>query len=258
MRFLIFNIIGSILIALAFSCARQEMEKAEINSVMVLVPSGEFMMGGESEDDHMPVHKVYIDSFFMDKYEVTNAQYQNYCDETGEPLPEFWGMDQFHCGPDFPDYPVVGINWSEANKYAEWAGKRLPTEAEWEYAARGGLVDNNYPYGPEADTSKACFTFKGVTKGSMPVGSYPANGFGLHDMSGNVVEWVADYYDKDYYKISPENNPSGPEDGKFKVIRGGGWHSGPYCNRVYFRNALRSNWHDIAVGFRCARDAIAE
>jgi len=222
---------------------------------MVLIPAGEFMMGGESEDDHMPVHKVYIDSFYLDKYEVTNAEYQKYCDETGEPLPEFWGMARFHCGPEFPNYPVVGISWSEANKYAEWAGKRLPTEAEWEYAARGGLVNNNYPYGTDADTSRARFTFEGKTGGSLTVGSYPANGFGLHDMSGNVVEWVADYYDKDYYKVSPENNPAGPEDGKFKVIRGGGWHSGPYCNRVYFRNALRPNWHDIAVGFRCARDA---
>jgi iron(II)-dependent oxidoreductase len=225
---------------------------------MVLIPAGEFMMGHDSEGDHSPVHKVYIDSFYMDKYEVTNAQFQKYCEETESNYPEYWGMEEFKSGPEFPNHPVVGISWSEANKYAEWAGKRLPTEAEWEYAAHGGLVDNNYPYGPEPDTSKARFTFEGKTEGSMPVGSYPPNGFGLHDMSGSVVEWVSDYYDGEYYNNSPEKNPAGPEDGKFKVIRGGGWHSGPYCNRVYFRNALRSNWRDIAVGFRCAKDAATE
>jgi iron(II)-dependent oxidoreductase len=226
------------------------------NSEMALIPAGEFMMGGDTEDDHMPIHKVYVDSFYLDRYEVTNVQFQRYCQETDAEYPEYWGMEEFHCGPDFPDYPVVGVSWREAGDYAEWAGKRLPTEAEWEYAARGGLADNNYSYGGDADTSKANYSVKGREwKGTVPVGSYPPNGFGLFDMTGNVVEWVADFYDEDYYRNSPDKNPTGPEDGKFKVIRGGGWHSGSYCTRVYFRNALRSGWRDIAVGFRCARDA---
>ena len=250
-------LITAVFILAAFSIPGAEENNKSIgnNSDMVLIPAGEFIMGGDTEDDHLPAHKVYIDSFYIDKYEVTNAQFQKYCEETNAEYPEYWGMEEFHSGPDFPDHPVVGISWSEARDYAEWAGKRLLTEAEWEYAARGGLIDNNYSYGPESDTSKANYAVKGQKrKGCVPVGSYPPNGFGLYDMTGNVVEWVSDYYDKNYYKNSPNKNPSGPEDGKFKVIRGGGWHSGPYCTRVCFRNALRAGWRDIAVGFRCARD----
>jgi iron(II)-dependent oxidoreductase len=255
MRFLTNVTIGAMIISSSIVCAQQKGDKMKVDKDMVMIPAGEFMMGGDTEDDHMPVHKVYIDSFYMDKYEVTNAQYRKYCEETGAEYPEYWDMEEFHCGPDFPDHPVVGISWSEAKKYAEWAGKRLPTEAEWEYAARGGSIDNNYSYGTESDTTKANYNVKGIKrKGTMPVGSYPPNGYGLYDMTGNVVEWVADYYDKDYYKSSPQKNPTGPEDGKFMVIRGGGWHSGAYCTRVYFRNALRSGWRDIAVGFRCARN----
>jgi iron(II)-dependent oxidoreductase len=250
--------IGSFLIAFTFSCAQQAPQESKDYSAMVLIPAGEFMMGHDSEGDHSPVHKVYIDSFYMDKYEVTNAQFQKYCEETESNYPEYWGMEEFKSGPEFPNHPVLGISWYEAVSYAEWAGKRLPTEAEWEYAARGGLIDNDYPYGPDADSSMANYTVSGVARGPMPVGSYPANGFGLHDMSGNVVEWVVDFYDDEYYAASPDKNPTGPEKGKFKVIRGGGWHTGPYCNRVYFRNALRSNWRDINIGFRCTKDAATE
>jgi iron(II)-dependent oxidoreductase len=190
----------------------------------------------------------------MDKYEVTNDLFYRFCDETGHKLPEFWGMKDFHSGLDFPDYPVVGVSWSDAKVYADWTGKRLPTEAEWEYAARGGLVGKKYPYGDELDSTIANFTIEGIEKGLGPVGSYPPNGYGLHDMSGNVAEWVSDYHEEDYYAISPDRNPQGPEEGRFRVIRGGGWHSGPYCSRVYFRNALPSNWRDFNVGFRCAKD----
>ena len=124
-------------------------------------------------------------------------------------------------------------------------------EAEWEYAALGGIEGKDFPNGDGLDSTLANFS----SSGTVPVGSYPTNGYGLCDMAGNVVEWVSDYYDGDYYENSPKKNPKGPDKGKFCVIRGGGWHSGKYCNRVVHRNALIKSWVDFNVGFRCARDA---
>lgn len=220
-------------------------------SELVLIPGGEFRMGIEGEGDDSPAHKVRLDSFYMESCEVTNAQYAKFCEEKGEELPFFWGMEKFRCGPDFPNHPVVGVTWSDAKAYAEWRGMRLPTEAEWEYAARGGLDGKQFPNGDDLDSNMANFR---PSSGTLPVGNYPPNGYGLYDMAGNVVEWVHDYYDKDYYRTSPSENPRGPEDGKFQVIRGGGWHSGRSCNSVHYRNCLKSNWSDFNVGFRCARD----
>lgn len=222
----------------------------------VLIPAGEFLMGDNSKGDHSPAHKVSIGSFYMDRYEVTNAQYQRFCEVTGHRLPEFWGMSEFHCGPQFPEHPVVGISWSDAKKYAEWRGMRLPTEAEWEYAARGGLVGKKFAHGDELDSTLANYwDWSAEThEGTRQVGSYPPNGFGLYDMTGNVLEWVSDRYGEDYYRESASENPEGPDKGRFRVIRGGGWHSGPGCVSVFYRNALPSNWQDMNVGFRCARE----
>jgi iron(II)-dependent oxidoreductase len=225
----------------------------EMQAELVLIPGGEFLMGKEDEGDCSPAHKVVVDSFYMDEYEVTNARYFDFCQETERQPPEFWGMKEFHSGPDFPDHPVVGISWSDAKAYAEWAGKRLPTEAEWEYAARGGLVEEDYPTGDKLDSTQANYKLANLG-GTVAVGSYPPNARGLYDMAGNVFEWTADFYDADYYETSPRENPKGPEKGKLKVIRGGSWHSGPYCNRVYYRNGLPAQWVDFAVGFRCAKD----
>jgi formylglycine-generating enzyme required for sulfatase activity len=233
-----------------------------VGSGMVLIPAGEFVMGKDEEEgetaDHSPAHRVHIDAFHLDRHEVTNAQYLEFCEQTDARLPEFWGMEPMRSGPDFPDHPVVGVSWSEARQYAEWAGKRLPTEAEWEYAARGGLAGADYPFGDELQPTAANYwqwdELRSTGNGLMPVGSYPPNGYGLYDMAGNVTEWVADAYHADYYVDSPAKNPPGPEGEKFFVIRGGGWHSGPGCIRVYFRNALPGNWRDFNVGFRCAKD----
>jgi formylglycine-generating enzyme required for sulfatase activity len=218
---------------------------------MVLIPGGEFFMGSEDGgDDEVPVHKVYVDSFYMDKYEVTNAQYFKFCRETERDLPEFWEMEEFHSGLEYPNHPVIGVSWRDAKAYAEWAGKRLPTEAEWEYAARGGLVGKRFPSGDDLDTSVANF----ASEGTVPVGSYPPNGFGLHDVAGNVAEWVSDYYHQDYYRFSPQRNATGPQEGKFRGVRGGGWHSGKWCCSVNIRNGLIDRWVDFNVGFRCAKD----
>jgi iron(II)-dependent oxidoreductase len=233
---------------------------------MVLIPAGEFIMGKDAEDDqhadHGPAHPVRLESFYLDKYEVTNAEYLEYCEQTGARLPEFWGMEEFRSGPGFPSHPVVGISAGEAAKYAEWAGKRLPTEAEWEYAARGGLAGADYPHGDLLEEHDANYWSWPVLRSTgdrlMPVGSYGANGYGLHDMAGNAAEWVADRYDAGYYQRSPLDDPTGPERGEFQVFRGGGWHSGPGCVRVWYRNGLPANWRDFNVGFRCARDGASE
>jgi sulfatase modifying factor 1 len=232
----------------------------ELLEGMILIPAGDFLMGADSGRNHSPPHKVYIDSFYIDKYEVTNTRYLMFCEATGHRLPEFWGMDRFRSGPDYPDHPVVGVSWHDAVACADWCGKRLPTEAEWEVAARGGLVNKYYPHGDTLRLTDGNYN-KSEMGGPVKVGSYPANGYGLYDMLGNVVEWVLDAYDPAYYASSPAVNPKGPESEglrpepvQFRVIRGGGWHSGPYCSRVYYRNALPANWVDFNVGFRCATD----
>jgi len=226
------------------------------DSSMVLVPAGEFMMGKDSERgfSFSPAHLVSVDSFLMDKYEVSNAEYYKFCRETGHRLPEFWNMDLFRCGEKYPDYPVVGISWYDAVKYAQWAGKRLPTEAEWEFAARGGLTGMEYPNGntwrKERKMNKPGEWLNRTDK----VKDDEPNGYGLFQMAGNVWEWTADAYSADYYKNSPVNSPAGPLNGSNRVIRSGSWHSGPMCKKVYYRKGLPSNWVDFAVGFRCVKD----
>jgi iron(II)-dependent oxidoreductase len=235
-----------------FPSEMDAVEKPEL----IMIPGGEFTMGSKVNPGYNYVdnaaHLVRVDSFYMDKYEVTNAQYFEFCQSTGHPLPEFWGLDVFCSGLDFPDHPVVGVTWVSARQYAEWKGMRLPTEAEWEYAARGGLTKKKYPNGNDVD-STLC-NYNGTYGHPIRVGSLPANGYGLHDMAGNVVEWVSDYYAKDYFLESPVENPTGPKYGKRRVIRGGGWRSGKMCATVVFRQSLRPNWVDINVGFRCAKD----
>ncbi|MEW6366486.1 MAG: SUMF1/EgtB/PvdO family nonheme iron enzyme [Acidobacteriota bacterium] len=228
-----------------------------VESQTAMIPAGSFLMGRERSAlpayvDDSP-HKVVLDSFYMDKVEVTNARYQSFCQATGHRLPIFWGMKEFHSGPDFPDYPVVGVSHADAEAYAQWRGCRLPTEAEWEYAARGGLNGKDFPGGDSLETKDANIGHEST--GTARVAGYAANGYRLFDMAGNVGEWVADYYDRDYYRSSPEKNPPGPAVGRFRVVRGGGWYSGKSCNAVHYRNALPASWVDFNVGFRCACDA---
>ena len=169
---------------------------------MVLIPAGEFQMGSDNgDDDEKPVHTVYVDAFYMDVYEVTVGQYRKFLQATGQgALPDWISK---YSPTDM--HPVVGVGWRDAMAYATWAGKRLPTEAEWEYAARGGLVGKTYPWGNAIDASKANY---GDNIGSpTPVGSYGANGYGLYDMAGNVWEWCLDELDTDFYARSPRQNP---------------------------------------------------
>ena len=244
-------VISSFLIILNLSAQTS----ASSDSSMSLIPGGEFMMGkgNHSGPDFSPAHKVVLDSFYIDKYQVTNRDYMKYCEATGTNYPEFWNTEIFRSGKSFLDYPVVGINWIDAIKYAEWTGKRLPTEAEWEYAARGGLIENEYPNGNQWQYEKAKQNSSGWQNLIFPVGTREPNGYGLYDMADNVWEWVMDGYDESYYQTSPVNNPKGPDKKLNKVIRGGSWHSGAMCKRVYFRKGIPANWCDFSIGFRCAK-----
>jgi len=235
-------------------------------TAMILVPAGEFTMGAAGSAD-MPPHRVRLSAFLLDEHEVTNAQYLAYCRDTGAEPPVFWGVDRFRCGEAWPDHPLVGVSQAEARKYAEWAGKRLPTEAEWEYAA-GGVAQ--LTFGEVDGLEPGVANYKtGQADGTMPVKSYPPNGFGLYDLIGNVREWTADYYGAEIPAASlvpadgegslagvvAEVDPRGPATGRWRVLKGGGWYAGASCNAVHVRNVLPASWGDFNLGFRCARDA---
>ncbi len=219
---------------------------------MAMVPGGTYTIGAETERGDHATHKVTLAPFYIDTHEVTCTQYMSFCRETDRPFPFFWEREGFRIGPDFSDHPILGVGWGDARAYAEWAGKRLPTEAEWEVAARGGEENLKYPWGDEIDETRANYANK--KEGSVPVGSYDPNGYGLYDMTGNALEWVQDRYDIDFYRDGPALNPIGSLRGYLRVIRGGGWFTGPGCSRVHWRNALKGNFSDFNVGFRCAQD----
>ncbi len=223
--------------------------------VMVYVPGGEFEMGNEDGDyDEKPVHTVTLDSFWMDRTLVTNAQYAR-CAAAGE-CQEAAYLDDEMVIPD--EFPVVGVEWREARNYCAWVGGRLPTEAEWEYAARGrtGLL---YPWGNEFACEKGNFPGDVCDEYILasPVESYPegASWCGVLDMAGNVWEWVADWYADEYYAdpTASGSNPTGPESGKERTMRGGSWADvdgmklARSSNRSYLHPSSEANF----VGFRC-------
>ena len=244
---------------------------------MVLIPAGEFQMGSnDGLSDEQPVHTVYVDAFYMDKYEVTNAQYKKFVDANPQwqkahiPAKYHTGYYLYDWnGNDYPlgkgDHPVTHVSWYAAMAYAQWAGKRLPTEAEWEKAARGSLVDKRFPWGDMIDATKANFNVAlNVGSNTKPVGSYPANGYGLYDMSGNVWEWCLDGYDADFYARSPLRNPVSGGDisniishftnlKSFRVVRGGSWGFHVLDVRVASRNCDTPSNAYYNFGFRCAR-----
>ena len=257
---------------------------------MVLIPAGEFEMGMDPAEipqlvqwakkynhpdgfafppeTETPRHSVYLDAFYMDVYEVTNAQYKRFMDATGHEKQKDW-VERGNPEYSLPNQPVVGVSWHDAKAYAEWAGKRLPTEAEWEKAARGGLVGKRFPWGDEDPDAGGTYraNYTGSADGyiyTAPVGSFAPNGYGLYDMAGNVDELCADWYDKDYYASSPKRNPtgpdftdlhvSGPNFDKRRVLRGGAWVFDPYLLRVTYRQNIDSMFGHRQAGFRCAGD----
>lgn len=221
---------------------------------MALVPAGEFTMGSTMADDEKPVHRVYLDAFYMDKYAVTVGEYAKYLEATDKEAPPEWEiMNQ----PRHEKRPVVNINWSDAATYCKWAGKRLPTEAEWEKAARG--TDGRlYPWGNERPTRLHANFGKKEWANHMalvPVGMFEMgkSPYGIYDMAGNVWEWVNDWYGHDYYKKSPAKNPQGPKTGKSKVVRGGNWLYVQELLRSSFRFNAEPSSRQFGYGFRCAK-----
>jgi len=217
---------------------------------MVYVPAGEFIMGSDKGDsDERPVHTVYLDVFYIDKTEVTNAQYRQ-CVEAGTCDTPVKTIYYDHA--DYAQHPVVYVSWDDADTYCRWAGKRLPTEAEWEKAARG-TDGRTYPWGEGLDCDHA--QYSECDGGTVPVGSKPegVSPYGALDMVGNVWEWVADWYDPGYYSQSPGRNPLGPDSGEGRVLRGGSWHSNQRFARCAYRVGGNPRYWYFYVGFRCAR-----
>ncbi len=208
---------------------------------MVRIPAGKFVMGYDGgQEDEKPAHTVFLDAFDIDKYEVTQLEYQSVIGSN----PSYFG----NC----PLCPVEKVTHEDAAAYCEKIDKRLPTEAEWEKAARGGLQEVTY-WGGDFPTE---FAWYGNNSGrrSHPVGTMKPNPFGLHDMAGNVQEWVQDWYDPAYYRNSPAENPKGPASGTTRVLRGGGWGHVPELLRHTLREHREPKTRYITAGFRCAAD----
>ena len=235
-------------------------------TTMLLIPTGTFEMGDsfrEGLPHELPVHTVFVNAFYMDVTEVTNAAYKQFLDATGHRVPESWDDPAFNA----PDQPVVGVSWLDAAAYAQWAGKRLPTEAEWEYAARGRRAGMRYPWGDEITHDDANYKGKDgkdIWDGPAPVGSFAENGYGLYDMGGNIWEWCADEYDDKFYAVSQEDNPISGKLITFtnddfanvvtrRVLRGGSWNSAADKIRVTSRNFLDPQSTSQITGFRCVR-----
>ena len=274
---------------LTYTVAAPESEKPDIPPApegMVLIPAGEFQMGSndaEAQNDEQPVRTVYVDAFYMDETEVTNTQFKAFVLENprwqkgriearfhnGKYL-HFWNGNNYPSGKG--NHPVVYVSWYAAMAYSEWANKRLPTEAEWEYAARGDLVGKKYPNGNTITPRDA--NYGRNVGGTTAVGRYPANGYGLYDMAGNVWEWCLDEYDRDFYFTFPRNgvarNPlsgansvswlidnfTNVNSSNSRTIRGGSWDNPERVVRVAERAtqgpALAGS--GFGIGFRCVKD----
>ena len=230
------------------------------NESIYFEPS-EFWMGskeGEGRRDERPRHKVFLDGFYLDKYETTGKEFEEFLMEFPEEHPPIIGWYGKKVKPDMADTPVIGLTWNRCQNYCKWRNKRLPTEAEWERAA-AGLNERRYPWGnqkptPErANFNKCCFIIKGrilSNVGRYKSGKTPE---GIFEMAGNIAEWVFDWYDKDYYSKSSYINPKGPMTGKYRVIRGGAWNS----FSGYLRSKARYGYNDgqdfYGIGCRCAK-----
>ena len=250
---------------------------------MAQIPAGKFWMGRafsiflDSGDfvprdkmDDRPANNVYLDAFAIDKYEVTNTDYARFVQATGGKPPWHWLQGKVPMGEE--KFPVANVNWFEATEYCKGAGKRLPTEAEWEKAARGGLDRAHYSWGDDTidkSTEEGLLSPQTAlrnTNNPVPatlgrprpnaVGSFTANGYGLFDMTGNVMEWTSDWYDNNYYPFMPKRNPKGPDAGRYKSVRGAGYADGGGHGEeklVDYRNFSDPDTRMTTIGFRCAK-----
>jgi formylglycine-generating enzyme len=274
-----------VLILLCCVCAASEIPaQTAAPEGMASIPAGKFWMGrsvtlvvdsinvrARDAYDDVPANNIYLDAFYIDKYEVTSADYAKFLAAKGGKAPWHWPQGNIPKGEE--KFPVYNVNWFEATDYCKWAGKRLPTEAEWEKAARGGLDRKIYSWGDDdIDTSEfrrlppasnATKSRKGPPEAAgsgkvVAVGSFPPNGYGLYDIGGNVSEWLNDWYYDNYYPFMPKRNPRGPETGLYRNVRGANWASGAGeghpAHTVYFRNFSDPELRITTIGFRCAKD----
>jgi formylglycine-generating enzyme required for sulfatase activity len=250
-------VIASIICAGAYGYWRFREPAAEIigqdGAVAVMVPAGNFVMGDDLES---PLREIYLDSFYIDKYEVTLSHYAKFLEATGGARPpQGWRQSNLESAGALP---VVGVDWHDAEAYCRWAGKRLPTESEWEKAARGG-DGRKYPWGSE-DPTPAHANFGQSADGPYNVGLAPVESrpagkspYGAHDMAGNASEWVSDWFAAGFSR-GDVRNPKGPENGMAKVIRGGGWYDPPERLNSSRRTHASTTTRADDVGFRCAKD----
>jgi iron(II)-dependent oxidoreductase len=231
---------------------------------MASVPAGWFLMGSDPEADRVagpqerPQRPVYVDRFEIDRYEVSNAHYLRFVMADKATVPPYWQGDPF--AEKMASHPVIGVTWHEADAYCRWAGKRLPTEAEWEKAARG--TDGRlYPWGNELPGwLRTNIAHPGSKRGIRypplaNVNRYDrgVSPYGVYQLAGNVAEWVADWFESDYYRRAPKENPKGPEQGTDKVFRGGSWNEDPEVARSAGRGSYPPDYRSYLIGFRCAR-----
>lgn len=225
---------------------------------MVFVPAGNFIMGSNISDaaDEKPSHSVFLDDYYIDKFEATNARYKA-CVDVGEcdppKHPYFFAetpKKKYYSNSQYDDYPVIYVDWNMAKAYCEWRGARLPTEAEWEKAARGDADERIYPWGDNLECGQAnyyqCVNLPSEV-GTYGLGKSP---YGAYDMAGNVLEWVADLYSANYYQTSPGQNPLGPDSGQSRIVRGGSWTK--FDVRVTNRIGVAPSSATFDIGFRCA------
>lgn len=223
----------------------------------VRIPEGWFVMGSdEGQDDERPVHRVWVDAFDIGAYPVTRAEYARFLDATGHTVPRDWVP-----APAGPDLPVVGVSWLDARAYCAWRSAadgaiRLPTEAEWERAARGGLEGQRYPWG-ETIPSWIPGQGRGPQPGPWAVTLGEPNAFGVWGITANVHEWCEDWYSATFYGASPERNPTGPPAGVRRVSRGGSWRHAVTLTTSAARSRLDPSFRYTDYGFRVARNATA-
>ena len=223
---------------------------------MVLVPAGRFLMGSEDgQENERPVHRVSVSAFWLGACQVTNAEYAAFTDATGKERPPFWNDPNFN----HPRQPVVAVSWFEAAQYCQWlrglhsGSYRLPTEAEWERAARGGIEGQLFPWGdaPPESLPRYAERWKGAPEA---VGRVGPNQFGIYDLGTNVHEWCSDWFQADYYALSPECDPRGPETGERRASRGGSWRHHIKVTRCAARSSIPPQFKYADYGFRVASD----
>ncbi len=231
--------------------AKKEVAHFISESGMILIPSGEFIMGDDDGAfDEQPQRNVLLNAYWIDQFPVTNADYKAFVDATGHRHPPHWTNATYAL--DKKDHPVTNVNWKDAQAYAQWAGKRLPTEAEWEKASRG-TVGQMYPWGDpfRKDNVNSSGDYDGTTPVDQFVGG--VSPYGVMDMAGNVMEWCQDWYFDDYYKAAPADNPSGPEGGQYRVVRGGFYNENRAGVRCAQRHYVPPETMQYHIGFRCAK-----